>query len=158
LDFHAHIEDPTIRRRMRDAARSLETSGKTVVIVSPRLVLPAELSKEMTVLDVPLPTREQLGAHLDALLAEIGKRSTVDLAQNEREELVHSAQGMTLKELEQTLALSVVERGKIDRETIPTVLREKEQVIKKSTVLEHVRWDAGLEDLGGLDLLKEFLD
>jgi SpoVK/Ycf46/Vps4 family AAA+-type ATPase len=65
---------------------------------------------------------------------------------------------MTLKELEQTLALSVVERGKIDRETIPTVLREKEQVIKKSTVLEHVRWDAGLEDLGGLDLLKEFLD
>jgi SpoVK/Ycf46/Vps4 family AAA+-type ATPase len=65
---------------------------------------------------------------------------------------------MTQKELEQALALALVETGRINRETIPLVLKEKEQIIRKSTVLESVRWDHGLEDLGGLNLLKEFLE
>lgn len=160
LDFHAHIEDVQIRRRLRDAARELETSGKTIVIVAPRLVLPPELSKEVTVVDVPLPTREELDAHLGEVIARLeeGHKAQVELEKRDREELVRSAQGMTQKELEQTLALAVVERGRIDRETIPSVLREKEQILKKSTILEYVRWDAGFEEIGGLDQLKEFLE
>jgi SpoVK/Ycf46/Vps4 family AAA+-type ATPase len=160
LDFHAHVETAKVRRRLRDLGRLLETSPKTVAIVAPRLVLPPELSKEITVLDVPLPTRAELEQHLDALVARLDEqnRANVDLGKREREELVRSAQGMTLKELEQTLALALVERGRIDRETNAIVLKEKEQIVRKSTVLEYVRWEQGLEDLGGLDLLKEFLE
>ncbi len=160
LDFHAHVETPRIRRRLRDLARLLETSNKTLVIVAPRMVLPAELSKELTVIDVPLPTRSELETHLDALVARLDEqhRANVDLQKRDKEELIRSAQGMTSKELEQTLALALVERGRIDKETIPIVLKEKEQIIKKSTVLEYVVWEQGLDDLGGLDLLKEFLE
>jgi SpoVK/Ycf46/Vps4 family AAA+-type ATPase len=160
LDFHAHVEAPRVRRKLRDLAHELETSGKTIAIVAPRLVLPPELTKELTVVDVPLPTRAELEGHLDAIVARLGtdSRVTVDLPKREKEELVRSAQGMTLKELEQTLALAVVDRGRIDKETSPVVLKEKEQVLRKSTVLESVRWEAGMEDLGGLDLLKEFLE
>jgi SpoVK/Ycf46/Vps4 family AAA+-type ATPase len=71
--------------------------------------------------------------------------------------LIRCAQGMTLKELEQTLALAVVKKGSVDHRVIPLVLREKEQIVRKSTVLECVRWDSGFEAVGGLDLLKAFL-
>jgi SpoVK/Ycf46/Vps4 family AAA+-type ATPase len=160
LDFHAHVETPKVRRRLRDLARSLETSAKTIAIVAPRLVLPPELSKEITVIDVPLPSREQLGEYVDALAEKVESdhRRNVTLNKREKEELVRSAQGMTLKELEQTLALALIERGKIDKDTIPFVMKEKEQIIRKSTVLEFVRWEQGMEELGGLDLLKEFLE
>jgi ATP-dependent 26S proteasome regulatory subunit len=160
LDFHAHMEDAQIRRRLRDAAHALEASAKAIVIVSPRFVLPPELQKEVFVQDVPLPSRKLLATHLDALLERIGKSAAVpiELEPRDREELIRSAQGMTLLELEQTLALSVVKLGRVGRDTIPIVLREKEQVVRKSTVLEHVSWDAGFEDVGGLDLLKEFLE
>ncbi len=160
LDFHAHVETPAIRRRLRDLGRLLEASNKTVVIVAPRMVLPPELSKELTVIDVPLPARAELEQHLDAVIGRLDEqhRANVDLGKRDKEDLVRSAQGMTLKELEQTLALALVERGRLDKETIPVVLKEKEGIIKKSTVLEYVRWDQGLEDLGGLDLLKEFLE
>jgi hypothetical protein len=86
LDFHAHIETPAIRRKLRDLAHALETSGKTIAIVAPRLVLPPELSKELTVTDVPLPTRAELEAHLDAIAEHVqaDARATVDLPNREK--------------------------------------------------------------------------
>ena len=158
LDLHAHLEQPAVRRKLRDLAGSLARSHKTVLIVGPRLVLPFELSKDVKVLDVPLPSRAELLAHLDAIAARLpGGASSVQLDRKEREELVRSAQGMTLVELEQVLALALVQSGRIDAAAIPLVLEEKEQTVRKSTVLDYVRWDQGFEVVGGLDLLKAFL-
>jgi SpoVK/Ycf46/Vps4 family AAA+-type ATPase len=154
-DFHPYMEKPGLRRRLRDLAQALVTSGKTVVIVAPKLVLPGELEKAVTVIDVPLPRPAELEAHLDAV-AERAK-VPVDLDRSARDELIRSAQGMTLQELEQTLALAVVKLGKVDREVIPLVLREKEQIVRKSTALECVPWESGFESVGGLDKLKTFL-
>ena len=55
-------------------------------------------------------------------------------------------------------ALAVVKNGGIDRAAIPIVLEEKEQIVRKSTALECVRWDEGFETVGGLDRLKAFLE
>ena len=157
LDLHPHLESAPVRRRLRDLAQSLVRSHKSVLIVGPRLVLPFELQKDVKVLDVPLPSRVELDAHLDAIAARLPGGQSVRLDRRERDELIRSAQGMTLCELEQTLALAVVQRGRIDAGAIPLVLEEKEQTVRKSTVLEHVRWDQGFEVVGGLDLLKAFL-
>ena len=156
-DFHVYLDQPAVRRKVRDLAQALVTTGKTVVILAPRLNLPQELQKEATVIDVPLPTNAELDAHMEALLARL-EPGKVDLDRRERDELVRSAKGMTLRELEQTLALAVVTEGAVDRRAIPLVLREKEQVVRKTTILEHVRWDEGFETVGGLDLLKAWLD
>ncbi len=158
VDFHPYVEQPPIRRLLRDLAHALVTTQRTVVLVSPRLALPLELQKEVTVVDVPLPSYAELDRHLDAIRGHLeAAGGVVRLDRRDRDELVRSAQGMTLAELEQTLALAVVKSGAVDRQVIPLVLQEKEQIVRKSTVLEHVRWDRGLEALGGLDQLKAFL-
>ncbi|MEZ6187591.1 MAG: AAA family ATPase [Planctomycetota bacterium] len=155
LDFHAHLEQPLLRRQLRDLAQALVTSNKTVVIVAPRLVLPVELEKQVRVIDVMFPGRAELDAHLDQIRRKAPGK--VRLSVEEREELVRSAQGMTLMELEQTLALAMVQDGTIGPGALPLVLREKEQIVRKSTALECVRWEEGFEQVGGLDLLKAFL-
>ncbi|MBX3465928.1 MAG: AAA family ATPase [Planctomycetes bacterium] len=158
VDFHPYVEQPLVRRLLRDLAHALVTSGKTLVLVSPRLALPFELQKEVTVVEVPLPSHAELDEHLDAITAHLrASGGEVQLDRRERDELVRSAQGMTLQELEQTLALAVVKAGRVDRQVIPLVLAEKEQIVKKSTALEYARWDQGFEAVGGLDQLKAFL-
>jgi SpoVK/Ycf46/Vps4 family AAA+-type ATPase len=158
VDFHPYVDQPLVRRQLRDLAHALVTSGKTLILLSPRLSLPYELQKEVTVVDVPLPSHAELDAHLDAIAAHLkASGGEVALDRRDRDELVRSAQGMTLQELEQTLALAVVKTGKVDKQVIPLVLEEKEQIVKKSTALEYVRWDQGFEAVGGLDQLKEFL-
>ena len=156
LDFHAHLEQPLLRRQLRDLAQSLVTSNKTVLILAPRLVLPVELEKQVRVIDVQLPSRAELDAHVDQIRRKAPGR--VRLNADEREELVRSAQGMTVMELEQTLALAMVKDGTIGVGALPLVLREKEQIVRKSSALECVRWEEGFEQVGGLDLLKRFLD
>ena len=156
-DLHPHLEVAAVKRKLRDLAGALPRSHKTVVIVGPRLVLPYELQKDVKVLDVPLPSREELLAHLDAIAAKLPDGQEVRLDRRERDELVRSAQGMTLGELEQTLALALVRGGRIDAAAIPLVLEEKEHTVRKSTVLEVVRWEQGCEVVGGLDQLKAFL-
>jgi ATP-dependent 26S proteasome regulatory subunit len=155
-DFHPYVKQSQIRRQLRDLSDELVKSGKTVVIVAPRLVLPPELEKQVTVIDVPLPSRDELEEHLRTLLKKLDPK-TVRLDKRERDELIRCAQGMTLQELEQTLALAVVKQSGVDRNAIDLVLREKEQIVRKSTVLECVRWEAGFEAVGGLDRLKAFL-
>ncbi len=155
-DFHPYVDKPPVRRLLRDLAQALVTSGTTVILVSSQLVLPHELQKELTVIELPLPTRAELDAHLDAILGHL-RAGKVRLERREREELIRSAQGMTLRELEQTLALAVVRQAGVDASVIPLVLHEKEQLVRKSTVLECVRWEQGFEAVGGLDRLKAWL-
>ena len=159
VDFHPYMEQPAIRRRLRDLAHELVASNKTLIIVSPRLVLPFELQKEVKVIDVPLPSRDELDQHLDAIHARLEEKREVPvrLDRRQRDELIRSAQGMTLQEFEQALALAVVRTRAIDAEVIPFVLKEKEQIVRKSTALECVSWERGFEAVGGLDQLKGWL-
>ena len=59
-DFHPYLNDPAVIRGLRELAQSLKTTYTTVILLSPVLQIPTELEKEMTVLDVPLPTHDEL--------------------------------------------------------------------------------------------------
>ncbi len=93
VDFHPYVDQPLVRRQLRDLAHTLVTSGKTLVIVAPRLVLPYELQKEVTVVEVPLPSHVELDGHLDAIAGHLrASGGEVLLDRRERDELIRSAQ------------------------------------------------------------------
>lgn len=51
------------RRRMREFAMAIRSHGfsDSCVITSPSLEIPVELEKEITVIDLPAPDRDQVG-------------------------------------------------------------------------------------------------
>jgi len=64
-DFHTVLNDSMVKRRLRDLSLALRRTYTSIFILAPVLVLPPELEKEITVIDVPLPTAEEIGEMLD---------------------------------------------------------------------------------------------
>src|SRR5689334_18902161 len=61
-DFHPFLtkNNFAVTRKLKEIALHLKNSFKTIVLVSSVLEIPVELEKEVTVLNFPLPTREDL--------------------------------------------------------------------------------------------------
>lgn len=155
-DFHAFLKDYRVIRLLRDLAGRLRGKAQTVIILGPVLTLPPELEKDITVVDFPLPDRKEIEAMLDKVVDAVKDNPQIDSKLNkvEKEKLIKSAQGLTLDEIESTFARSLVEKKKFDVETI---LEEKKQIVRKSGLLEYYSSDYTMSDVGGLDLLKDWL-
>src|SRR2546423_8669169 len=54
-DFHPFLDSPQVVRAMRELAQDLKSTFTTVILLSPSPLIPIELEKEISVLDVPLP-------------------------------------------------------------------------------------------------------
>ena len=54
-DFHRHLDDAVVARRLRDVACGFEGKRRTLIITAPALSLPPELSTLVEYLDLPLP-------------------------------------------------------------------------------------------------------
>jgi len=156
-DLHPFLNDVALIRRLRDLTYALKTSYKTLVILSPVLKLPPELEKEITVVDYALPGLDDLAELLDSIIQSVRANPQVDtnLTQEEREQILKAAQGLTATEAENVFAKSLVEKHRFD---INVVLSEKEQIIRKSAILEYYRSTDAFADVGGLDLLKEWME
>jgi AAA+ superfamily predicted ATPase len=158
-DFHPFLSDPAVVRSLRELAHALKATYTTVILLSPVLVMPPEIEKEVSVLDVPLPTYRDLLDLLKEIVEVVRRnnRARVELNRDEADELVRAAQGLTLAEAESAFAKAIATDGRLSREDIPLVLEEKRQVIRKSGLLEYFAADQALSAVGGLDHLKLWL-
>lgn len=159
-DFHAYIATPEIVRQLRDLAFALRRTRKSILILSPVLKLPEELDKAVTILDLPLPTYNELDAllHESIIKPAPSRQYTVRLTPADRDALVKAAQGLTLLEAENAFAKAIVRDNSLDGSDIDTILEEKRQVIRKSGVLEYYEAQEPLSAVGGMDILKDWLE
>lgn len=153
--------DQMVIRRLRDIAHSFKNGSSllTLIIVAPVLKLPVDLDKEITILDFPLPSEEEILKVLENMV-ETNKadgRIVFELSSTGKEKLAKAAMGLTLNEAENAFARAMVEDGKLSDTDVDTVLDEKRQTIKKSGILEFITVDVALEDVGGLQNLKRWL-
>ena len=158
-DFHPFLDNPAVVRAMRELAQDLKSTYTTVILLSPTMVIPTELEKEISVLDVPLPTFRDLIQLLKEIVAVVrqGNKARIDLTREQAEQLIKAAQGLTLSEAENAFAKAIANDGVLDKDDIRLVLDEKRQVIRKSGLLEFVNVDEDLGHVGGLDELKSWL-
>jgi SpoVK/Ycf46/Vps4 family AAA+-type ATPase len=147
-------------RKLKEIALHLKNSFKTIILISPVMEIPTELEKEVTVLNFPLPTREELNALLDRILEELRqfKQVTFELAPEARERLVQAALGLTLGEAENVFAKIIVRDERLQAEAVGEVFAEKQQIIRKNGLLEYCATNEDFNHIGGLALLKDWLN
>jgi len=154
LQLHLEQSDPMLVRRIKDTLRVAKSNGHALILLGCRLKLPPELEHEITHVDFSLPDPAQLATVLDGI-AKSAKLKAKDLPDTTREAALQGALGLTTTEAENAFALSVVETAGID----PTVVaREKARTLKRNGLVEVVEATTGLADIGGLGLLKEWLE
>lgn len=158
-DFHDFIPDPNVKRTLRDLANALRSSLSTVVLLSPVLRLPEELEKDLTIVDFPLPGRDDIRQLLEQIAHDIQGNSAlkVDLSPESVEAIVDAAIGLTLSEAENVFAKTLVLRQRLSKEEAPLVYSEKRQIIRKSGLLEYIDATETLDSVGGLEMLKEWV-
>jgi len=148
-----------VTRKLKEIALHLKNSFKTILLVSPVLEIPTELEKEITVLNYPLPSREDLSALLDKILDDVKqfKQVKIDLDDAGRERLLQAALGLTLGEAENVFAKIIVKDERLSGEDVNEVFAEKQQIIRKSGLLEYYATNESFANVGGLAVLKDWL-
>jgi len=160
-DFHPFLkgQNMSVIRRLREVSATMQNTYKTIVIVSPIFELPAELEKDLTVVDFDLPGESDFAALVARIIDEVKDNPKLNVRMEERtqEQIVHALLGLTLSEAENVLAKTLVEQRSLGARSLEVIHSEKRQVIRKSGLLEYYDAEEGLGSVGGLDVLKSWL-
>lgn len=166
-DFHvyfgAHNSKPdfAVIRKIRDAVGELKNSAvpKSMVFLSPSVVLPEDLQKEVTIVEFGLPDLDEIQEVLDEMIIANGQGGKIEicLSNAEKIQMCKAALGLTLQEVENALARAMVETGRLSINELNIIMDEKNQVIKKTGMLEFIKSDLSIDDVGGLENLKRWL-
>src|SRR5882724_7358452 len=66
-DFHRHMDDPVVVRRLRDVGQKFSTNRRTVIITAPSIKIPPELGSLVEFLELPLPDKQRLRQIIDEM-------------------------------------------------------------------------------------------
>ena len=138
----------------------MKNSVKTIILVSAILEIPPELEKEITVLNHPLPGKDDLSALLDRIIVDLAdvKQVQIELDDEARHKLLQAALGLTLGEAENVFAKIIVKYERLSGDGIDEVFLEKQQIVRKSGLLEYYTTTESFSKIGGLAALKDWLN
>ena len=160
-DFHPFLngQNMSVIRRLREVAASLKNTFKTIIIVSPTFQMPADLEKDLTVIDFDLPGESEFASLLSKITEEVKDNPKLNVAINNdtREQIVHGLLGLTLSEGENVLAKTLVQNRGFSETSLEVINHEKKQIIRKNGLLEYYDAQEHLDSVGGLDALKTWL-
>lgn len=148
--------DYLLIRKLRDIIPAMQAKRISIVFLSPKLVIPCDMEKEITVVDFDLPDADDIIALIDNLSAGL-EAERINLTEDEKKQLANSALGLTLQEAENVLCKAIVSLKGLNIKAQSIIHEEKNQVVKKTGVLEFVKSDLSMDDIGGLENLKKWL-
>lgn len=155
-DVHSYFNDCKIISYLKRIAENhlyRDDFSATIFIVSDNLVIPKELENYITVLDMPLPATEEIRKIID----DFSDEYDVDFSDDTASEITLSFKGMNEFYIRQILNLAYQNDYLNNEDTNNLILKEKQQLIKKSGLLELIPFNEKIENIGGLENLKCWL-
>jgi hypothetical protein len=158
-DFHRHMDDPVVVRRLRDVGQKFSANRRTVIITSPELSVPAELAKLVEYFDLPLPDRERLHEIVRETYTRLAKTYTLKLQLDAAgvDAMAANFRGLSEEEAERAISQALVTRYALCPESVTDVLEAKKQLLRHSGMLEFVEASDNMASIGGLENLKHWL-
>lgn len=159
-DFHRHMDDPVVVRRLRDVGQKFSTNRRTVIITAPEITVPAELTTLVEYFDLPLPDRDRLHDIIHDTYTRLSKTYTLKLQLDSAgvDAMSANLRGLTEEEAERAISQALVTRYALCPETITDVLEAKKQLLRHSGMLEFIEASDNMSAVGGLENLKHWLE
>ncbi|MDD3610279.1 MAG: AAA family ATPase [Halothiobacillaceae bacterium] len=142
---------PELVRALRDLYYRLKSGGAVVFVSCPGLFLPESLKKEIFLIELDLPSEEEILQVLEA--GNGGGLYT-------REQLFRLAatlRGLSLNEVGHLCARLFTGNALSEEALLTEVQEEKSQVLRKESCLQFYPAQRSLDDIGGLDNLKDWV-
>jgi hypothetical protein len=158
-DFHRHLEDPVVVRRLRDVGQKFSVNRRTVILTAPSITMPPELGSLIEYLDLPLPDVQRLRQIIEETFKRLSKTYTLQLnADASIVDLVAAnLRGLTEEEAERAISQALVARYALSPETATDVVQAKKELLRHSGMLEFIDASENMAVVGGLENLKRWL-
>lgn len=154
LDFDKYLDNALIQRKLKEFAKIARNA--TIVICSPVFIVPAYLEKEMTYVNFPYPSKDEIRDRLYRIVdrAQEELPNLKEETEKQEEALINASTGLTLFEADNAYAKCIV-RYKTFK--VDSINEEKRQIIRQCGWLEFCEPKFKTEDVGGLYPLIEWL-
>ena len=155
-DINKELDNPRIislLKKISEYNLYNENYNTTIFIISDTVVIPSELENYITVFDIPLPAIADILTIINEFISDL----KIEVKQDIINDIALSFKGLNEFQIKQILNLAYQDGGCIDEEDKLLILKEKEQFIKKAGMLEIVNFSETVDDIGGLENLKEWL-
>lgn len=147
-DFHMYLKtaNPMLIRLLKEAIVWGRQTKRHLIIVGCQLNMQPELEKEIQTINLPLPSRKELGSVVESVA-----KSAMCQLNGEKEALLDAMAGLTTNEAADAAAFSVSTCKKLDPKIIGKI---KMDTVRRNGIVELVDTDVLLDDIGGLDKYK----
>jgi hypothetical protein len=159
-DFHRHMDNPVVVRRLRDVGQKFSANRRTLVLTAPSIEMPPELASLVEFLDLPLPDRDRLREIIRETYTRMSGTHTLKLQldSNGVDAMAANLRGVTEEEAERAVSQTLVGRLALSPECVTDVLDAKKALLKRSEMLEFVDATDNMASVGGLENLKHWLE
>jgi len=152
-DFNKFLSDISISRKLRNLINILKLQSKSLIILTTEIEIPNELSDLITILEFNLPTRSEIKKELKRLIKSLEQNIENEFL----EVLIRACQGLSIEKIRRALSKSIAQSGTITLKSLDLILKEKQQIISHTQILEFYPTTLQFKDIGGLENLKRWL-
>nr|YP_009315071.1 Hypothetical protein ycf46 [Titanophycus setchellii]SCW23526.1 Hypothetical protein ycf46 [Titanophycus setchellii] len=152
-DFNIFFSDLAVARKMRNLSRKLDVCNHVIVISSTESSIGSEMKYLMQYLVMPLPNKYELRIELKRLF-NILPSSPLSSKINTIADL---SQGLSIKQLRNIIAKLMTSVSTVDDLYLQQFMHEKQAYISQTSILEVCHSTVSLDDIGGINNLKNWL-
>ncbi len=154
-DIHSQLENPEIVAKLKIIANLIsQGADAAVIIVSTVVVIPAELEKYITIMEMDYLSTEEIRELIVEFIKENGFPQIKDTL---LDDFAIAFKGLSEFEICNLMALAYADDGELTRKDLSLIFEQKQQTIKKAGILEMIPLKESLDDIGGLENLKSWL-
>ena len=152
-DITAYLDDPKIVSKIKGIARLInQGADATLLIVASTLKIPKDIEKFITILEMDYPEIEEIKVLIQGFMSE----NDLSVSEALIDEYASAFKGLTEYEIYNLLALSYADDGGLTRRDLQLIFEQKQQMIKKAGILEMIPLKETIDDIGGLENLKDW--
>lgn len=156
-DVHSLIEDPEVIALLKSLASKISEGRieSNIIIEASVRKVPKELEPYITLLEMDYLTTSDI----EKIIIDFIQANEVGMVRDELlEEMSIAFKGLSQFEIENILALAYADDGDLTKQDLSLIFEQKQQMIMKSGILEMIPQKESLDDIGGLDNLKTWLN
>ena len=155
---HLALRDaPLAISRLKALVRKIvhdDNTTATIFLVSSQPCVPQELEKFITVFDQLPPEEEEISR----IVRDHAMNYGYDVDEEVAGKLVLALRGLSEYEITRLLNRGFQRDGAVGADDVALVIDEKRQIVRKTGILEMVSVTEGMDDIGGLEGLKVWLE
>ncbi|MBF0546760.1 MAG: AAA family ATPase [Candidatus Riflebacteria bacterium] len=157
-DMGPFLANTEVKRRIKNIASSFRGTRRFLFLSGSEITIPSELRKDIYLILFGLPDSIEIKEIVEKHFANLAKRTCENkLTPEDMSNIITALQGFTGNEINSVLNKILWNRAKIDSSVLNLFYSEKEQLTRKEGILEFVKTDFTINDVGGLAGLKNWL-